>query len=56
VHHISCEKSCDFQHDCATTPNKDEQELCPGYGILNEAPIGYFVLNDALVKKGVIHQ
>ena len=56
MHHISCVKSCDSQHDCVIIPNKDEQELCPGYDVLNEAPVGCFVLTDALVKKGVIHQ
>jgi len=56
MHHIACVKSCDSQHDCATTPNKDEQDLCPGCDDLSEAPIGYFVSNDASVKKGVIHQ
>jgi len=56
VHHISCVKSCDSQHDFVTTPHKDGQDLCPGYDDSNEAPFGYFVLNDALVKKGVICQ
>ena len=56
MHHISCVKSCDSQHDFVTTPHKDGQDLCPGYDDSNEAPFGYFVLNDALVKKGVICQ
>jgi len=56
VHHISCEKSCDSQHDFVTTPYKDGQDFCPGRDDDNEVPIGYFVLNDASVKKGVIHR
>jgi len=56
VHHIFCVKSCDSQHDCVTTPNKNEQEHGPGYDDLREAPIGYFVSNNASVKKGVIQQ
>jgi len=56
VHNLSFVESCVSQLDCATTPNKDEQDLCPGCDDRREAPIGYFVSNDASVKKGVIHQ
>jgi len=56
VHHISCEKSCDSQHDFVTTSYKGGKDLCPGCNDDNEAPISYYVLNYALVKNGVIHQ
>jgi len=56
VCHISCVKSYDSQHELVTSPNKDEQDICPGYDDKNEAPIGCSVTKDTLVNMGVTHQ
>jgi len=41
---------------CKRSPNKDEQDVCPGYDANEEAPIGCFFIKGILVNMGVTHQ
>jgi len=43
-------------HTSLEKSRSDDQRVYPGYDDNEEAPIGCFVIKDALVNMGVIHQ
>jgi len=43
-------------HTSLEKSRTDDQGVCPGYDDNEEAPIGCFVIKDALENIGVIHQ